>query len=183
MAVLFLGYVNDPVALETFGAIIGDRLDSADCKSVFEEEPAEFSNFGTVRTGRLTALHSGRKTKRVVLAFLNPRVTAARVIGTLGFAPARAVLVATAHSDQIKRMKRAGIGLRKGFGAFCGERAPVTDTANAFLIIGKRIDRRRSEELAAAIVRNFVFPEAVARDEIDSNKLVVPVVHTVPQYG
>ena len=104
MAVLLLGYVNDPVVLETFGAVIGCRFGNADYESVFEEVPNEFSNLGTIRSGRLTYSHVGRKIKRVVLAFLNPSVTAARVIDRLGFAPAKAVLVATARAEPIKRV-------------------------------------------------------------------------------
>jgi hypothetical protein len=183
MAVLLLGYVNDPVVLETFGAIIGCRFGSADYESVFEEVPTEFSNFGTIRSGRLTYLHSGRKIKRVVLAFLNPSVTAARVIDRLGFAPANAVLAAKAHPSQIERMQRSGADLSSGYAVFCNERAPYTDVGNAFLVTGERRDKGWSEELAKAIVHNFVFPELATAPERKLDEPIVPAERTMPQAG
>ena len=183
MAVLFLGYVNDPVVLKAFGAIIGNRFGNADYESVFEEEPVKFENSGTVRSGRLTSLHADRKTKRVVLAFLKPSVTAARVIQRLGFAPAKAVLAATAHQSQIERMERSGADMSPGYVAFRNERAPLTDTGNAFLITDKRTDRRRLEELAIAIIGDFVFPEFVLKPQTKPDVPLAPVEHTTPQVG
>ena len=183
MAVLLLGYVNDPVVLETFGAIIGCRLGNVDYESVFEEVPNEFSNFGTVRSGRLTYLHSGRKIKRVVLAFLNPSVTATRVIDRLGFAPANAVLAATAHQSQIERMARFGTDMSPGYAAFRNERAPLTDVLNSFLVTGERRDKGWGEELAKAIVHNFVFPELATPTERKLDEPIAPVERTMPQAG
>jgi hypothetical protein len=174
MAVLIMVFGHDQLSAASVNLFAENRLQTGYGYRT-DMGPWQKRWFGTFSSG---SVRVGGERRSFSCVRLDKDVGALGVAVKLGYTSGNSILVATAIEEQVAIMKSRKINMDSGYALFA--RAPVpmlSEYGNALLITGNP----EAGELAATVLRRFVFPETVSR------KPYVPkttpsrgVIHDIP---